>query len=265
MSQKKTALITGATSGIGREFAERFASLGYDLIVTGRRKPIIDAAARTIAQRYGVKVSVIIAELSVEPGVKKVLRAISGCDTLSVLVNNAGFGIDGTFIELKIGEHLAMTDVHVTAPLKFIHAALPGMIRRREGIIINLSSLGAWTPAPINGIYGGTKAFLNIFTESLHMEVRRHGIKVQALCPGFTTTDFHAQMGVEEEIKKQRLFYWMKPEDVVDYSLKCLAKGKVICVPGFPNRLIRAFLGMIPRKLYYRVTENGFRKAKGTD
>ena len=260
MAPRKTALITGATSGIGKCFAERFASMGYDIIITGRRKKIIDGIARDIATRHGVKAGVLIAELSEEVGIRKVLKAISGCENLAALVNNAGFGLDGTFIERKIAEHLAMAEVHVGAPLRFIHAALPGMIARREGIIINLSSLGAWTPAPINGVYGGTKAFLNVFTESLHMEARQHGIRVQALCPGFTTTDFHTQMGVEEEIHSQRMFYWMKPEDVVDYSMKCLATGKVVCVPGFPNRMIRALVGMLPRRLYYRVTEKGLRE-----
>lgn len=260
MAPRKTALITGATSGIGKCFAERFASMGYDIIVTGRRKKIIDGIAGDIAARHGVKAGVIIAELSEETGVRKVLKAISGCENLAALVNNAGFGLDGTFIELSIEEHRAMTEVHAGAPMRFIHAALPGMIARREGIIINLSSLGAWTPAPINGVYGGTKAFLNVFTESLHMEVRRHGIRVQALCPGFTSTDFHKQMGVEEEIHAQRMFYWMKPEDVVAYSMKCLEKGKVICVPGFPNRMIRRFIALMPRRLYYRVTEKGLRE-----
>jgi hypothetical protein len=260
MLQKKAALITGATSGIGRAFAERFASLGYDLIITGRRKKIIDAVAREISSKYDVRVSVIIAELSEDAGVRKVIRVLAGTNTLAALVNNAGYGIDGIFTERKIDEHLALARVLAEVPLRLVHAALPGMIARRKGIIINVSSLGAWTPAPINGIYGGAKAFLNIFTESLHMEVRRHGIRVQALCPGFTATDFHAQMGVEEEIHRQRMFYWMKPEDVVGISMKCLKKGKVICIPGLPNKLIRLFMGLLPRKLYYRVTEKGFKE-----
>jgi uncharacterized protein len=255
MTQRKTALITGATSGIGKAFAVRFASMGYDLIITGRRKGLIGAVAGEIATRYGVQVSVIIAELSEDTGVRKVIRAISGCDCLAALVNNAGFGFDGLFIERKVEEHLALANVQIAAPLRLVHAALPGMIRRRDGIIINVSSLGAWAPAPINGVYGGAKAFLNVFTESLHMEVRRHGIRVQALCPGFTATDFHRQMGVEEELRSRRL-YWMKPDDVVDISMKCLERGRVICIPGLVNRILRALMAIMPRKLYYRITES---------
>jgi len=254
MTQRKTALITGATSGIGKAFAERLASMGYDLVITGRRKPLIESVAADLARKHGVKVRVIIAELSGEPGVRKVEKAIAGTERLAVLVNNAGYGFDGHFIKRAIGEHLALAEVLALAPIRLIHAALPGMIRRHEGAIINVSSLGAWAPAPINGVYGGAKAFINVFTESLHMEVRKLGIRVQALCPGFTATDFHRQMGVEEEMRKRRL-YWMEPADVVNYSMKCLERGKVICIPGLVNRLLRLVVLAVPRRLYYRVTE----------
>ncbi len=256
MTTRKTALITGATSGIGKAFAERFASMGYDLIITGRRKAVIDAAALEITGRYGVNVSVVIAELVEDAGVRKILKEISGCTTLAALVNNAGYGIDGLFVERKIEEHLALARVLAEAPMRFIHAALPGMIRRRDGAIINVSSLGAWAPAPINGVYGGAKAFLNVLTESIYMDVRRYGIRMQALCPGFTATDFHRQMGVQEEMKKRRL-YWMKPADVVDYSMKCLERGRVVCIPGLVNRLLRALVAIVPRRLYYRAAGDG--------
>ncbi|MBN2158965.1 MAG: SDR family NAD(P)-dependent oxidoreductase [Spirochaetes bacterium] len=252
MTERKMALITGATSGIGRAFAERFASMGYDLIITGRRQKLIRKVAREITARHGVEVRVVIAELSDEAGVRQVLKEISECAALAALVNNAGYGMDGLFSERSIGEHLALAGVMVTAPLRFIHAALPGMIARREGIIINVSSLGAWAPAPSNGVYGGSKSFLNVFTESLHLEVRHYGIRVQALCPGFTSTDFHRQMGVEKEMQEIRV-YWMKPAGVVDYSMKCLERGRVICVPGLVNRALRAVMAFLPRKLYYRM------------
>lgn len=254
MTQRKTALITGATSGIGRAFADRFASMGYDLIVTGRRKPFLESVAGEIARKHDVNVSVIIAELSRESDIRKIVGAIAGNERLVVLVNNAGYGLKGLFIENTIDANLALARTLAAAPMCLVHAALPGMIKRREGVIINVSSLGAWAPAPVNGVYGGAKAFLNVFTESLHMEVRRYGIKVQALCPGFTATDFHRQMGVEQEMQARRL-YWMEPDDVVRYSLKCLERGKVVCVPGLVNRLLRALAGIVPRRLYYRMTE----------
>lgn len=261
MNPQKTALITGATSGIGLAFARHFASIGYDLILTGRRKEIIGPAASEITKRYGVNAKVIIAELAKKSDVQKVVKAIADAENLDALVNNAGFGLNGMFYELKLKEHLDMLCVHVETPITLIHAALPGMIKRKRGIIINVSSLGAWTPAPINGIYGGTKSFLNIFTESLHMEVHPYGIKVQALCPGFTSTDFHKQMGIEGEMKKQRFLYWMKPEDVVKISMKYLEKDRVICIPGIPNKAIKALVAAIPRKLYYYAAGRSFRQS----
>ncbi|MBN2077823.1 MAG: SDR family oxidoreductase [Spirochaetes bacterium] len=258
--QRETALITGATSGIGRAYAERFARMGYDLVITGRRKRVIDEAARAIRKNHGVSVKVVIAEFTAEAGVRAVLDAIRREKNLAVLVNNAGYGIDGLFADLPIGDHLDMVKVHVTAALRFIHAVLPGMIERKKGAIINVSSLGAFAPSPINGIYGGSKSFLNVFTESLHLETRRHGIRVQALCPGFTVTDFHNKMGVEEEVRGNRMIHWMNPEKVVEISMRCLEKGKVICIPGLRNRFLRALIAVVPRRFYYRVAEGNIRR-----
>lgn len=259
MTERKKALITGATSGIGLAFAERFAGRGYDLIVTGRRAKIIQAAAGDIARRHGVSVTVILAELSDEKGVRKVLNAIRKADRLDVLVNNAGFGLDKIFHKDTIERHVMMIDVHVTAAVRFVHAALPGMLARGQGTIINVSSLGAFIPGPFNAIYGGTKAFLNIFSESVAIELGHRGIRMQSLCPGFTSTDFHMQMGIEEDIKK-KVKRWMRPEDVVDRSLKDLSRGKVICIPTFRGRMLRNFLDALPRKLYYRIFRKIYRE-----
>ncbi len=252
MREGNRVLITGATSGIGLAFAERLASEGFDLIMTGRRRELIESSARNLTERYGIATDVVLAELSEEAGVTKVLEAIATAGGLKGLINNAGFGLDGMFAERDMKEHLAMIRVHVEASLRFIHAALPGMIERRNGFIINVSSLGAYVPAPVNGIYGGTKAFLNLFTESLHMETRQYGLRVQALCPGFTLTDFHGRMGMETG-KISSPFRWMKTERVVDISLKNLRKGKVLCIPGLSNRLLYGLVRCIPRRLYYRI------------
>ena len=252
---RQTALITGATSGIGKAYAEYFARRGYDLILTGRLKEVITAVARELKKAHGIAVTVVIAELSNKEGVRPVLRTIEKAGDLSVLINNAGYGERKLFINLPVQKHLDMIEVHVNAALRLIHAALPRMINKKNGIIINVASLGAYAPAPINGIYGGTKSFLNVFTESLHMEVRRYGIKVQSLCPGFTRTDFHRKMGIEEEMKKNRMIHWMTPERVVIKSMKRLGKGKVICIPGIRNKLFYALARFMPRRLYYRMTE----------
>jgi short-subunit dehydrogenase len=256
---RQTALITGATSGIGKAFAERFAAMGYDLILTGRRRQIITEVARKLKKTYRIQVTVIIAELTSERGISTVMRTIQKSDRLSVLVNNAGYGVEGLFINLHVQKHLDMMTVHMKAPMRFIHAALPRMIKQKNGIIINVASIGAFAPAPINGIYGGTKSFLIVLTESLHMEVRRHGVRVQALCPGFTHTDFHSKMGVEEELNKNKAVVWTTPERVTSISLKCLEKGKVVCIPGFTNKILYALTRFMPRWLYYRMTEKLYR------
>lgn len=256
---KPVALITGATSGIGRAFAERFAARGYDLILTGRRREVITSVAREIKKASGVSVTVIIAELTEEKGVQSVERVIEETENLEVLVNNAGFGMDGEFIDLPVSGHLDMLTVHVAVPIRLMHAALPRMIENKKGTIINVASLGAFTPAPINGIYGGTKSMLVVLSESLHLELRRKGITVQALCPGFTRTDFHAKMGVQAKLDARRLGF-MTPDNVVDASLKAIRKGKVVCIPGIKNKFFYQLVRFSPRWAYYRVIELLYRK-----
>ncbi len=255
----KTALITGATSGIGRAFAERYASMGYNLIITGRRKSVIEKAAEEISNRTGVKVNVILAELSDEAGIRKVLKSIDKAGRIDVLINNAGFGLNNLFYDETIENHLRMIRVHIDAAVRLTHRVLPGMVKSCSGIIINVSSLGSFLPTPFNSIYGGTKAFLNIFSGSLHVELRSKGIKFQSLCPGFTSTDFHMQMGVEEDIKKD-VKHWMKPEDVVSCSIKALSKGKIVCIPGFGNNALRLLPLIMPDRLYYRVINHIYKK-----
>jgi len=257
---KKTALITGATSGIGKAFAQEFARRGYELIITGRRENIIKNVALDIEREHNVPVKVIIAELSKDEGIQKVIREIQSCKSLVALVNNAGFGLNSVFVKESLENHLAMVNVHVMAAIRFTHEALPGMISKGEGIIINVSSVGAWLPGPTLSIYGGTKAFLVIFSESIHMELRRKGIKVQALCPGFTSTDFHKKIGIEEELHRTQATDWMKPEDVVSESMKSLERGKVICIPGFKKRLIAWLIQKMPKKVLYNISEKKFQK-----
>ncbi len=258
--KRKTALITGATSGIGKAFAERLAAMGYDLILTGRRAQVIREAARKLEKEHRITATAIIAELSTEEGIRAVLAAIKKSGGIDFLINNAGYGTDGLFKNLAIQEHLDMISVHVNASLRFIYAALPGMLAKKSGAIINVSSLAAYFPAPINGIYGGSKSFLKVFTESLHMEVRRSGVRVQALCPGFTHTDFHNKMGVEEELARNPNIFWMSAEQVADISLKCLKKCKVVCIPGFRNRVLWFVGRILPTGLYYRLIENLYKK-----
>ncbi len=249
---KRTAVITGATSGIGAAFARRLAADGYDLLITGRREPVIRRLAEELSEKHRASVTVVTAELSDGADVRKLEGRIRRMDAIDILVNNAGFGVYASFAASNIDDQEGMVKVHVTTPMRLIHAALPKMIARKKGAIINLSSVGSFLPMRNNGIYGGTKSFLNIFSECLQMELREHGIAVQALCPGFTRTDFHRKLELKpEEYAQLERYRWLSADDVVDYSLACLGKRKVICVPGFSYRALVALSRFIPRRLYY--------------
>ena len=252
MNSKGTALITGATSGIGAEFARQLAAEGYNLIITGRRKNEIKHIAAEIGEKTGAEVQVIIAELSEDTGREKVLRAIRKTGDLKVLVNNAGFGNEGLFHETDFASHEMMLNVHNLALMKFAHAAVPVMLKNDGGSIINLASIAAKDIMPGQSIYCASKAFVITFSEVLHMELRAKGIKVQALCPGFTRTDFHDKMGYGSiQLPAAGFIRWTTPDRVVKYSLKSLAKNRVICVPGFLNRFSFRLPGLLPRSLYY--------------
>jgi uncharacterized protein len=252
----KTALITGATSGIGAAYAKKLAALGHDLIITGRRADIIQRLADEITARYQVCVDVVIVELGEDTGVRRIVERINKVDSIEFLVNNAGFGTYDTFAGAALAEQRAMVAVHVDAAMALVHAVLPQMLLRGRGTIINVSSMAAFFPAPKNSIYAGTKSFLVLFSESLYMEMRERGIRVQALCPGFTRTDFHEKIEkIQADMPRLERFHWMSPDAVVDYSLKTLGTGRVVCIPGFWNRLLTRAARLMPRSIYYRVVK----------
>jgi len=266
MSEKKTALITGATSGIGAEFARQLASMGFDLIITGRRKKDIQIVADTISSKYKVSVEVIIAELSERNSIEKISKRILKTPNLKFLVNNAGFGIEGVFHETDFSAQERMLIVHNLAVMNLTHSALTVMIKSGEGSIINVSSLSSRVFMPRFSIYNATKSFLVAFTETLHMELKSGNIKVQVLCPGFTRTDFHLKMGyTESDLPDKGIIRWMKSSDVVNISLKALNRGKVICVPGLTNKIVYILTGLLPRKILYAAfsTASGMREFFG--
>lgn len=259
MNNKKIALISGATSGIGASFAKRFAQDGYDLIITGRRQDKIQSLADGLAKEYNVNIEVIIAELADSKDIESLVRHITTKENIEILVNNAGFGIGKGFNADNIENQEKMVKVHVIATMQLIHAVIPQMIRRGRGAIINVSSIAAFSPLPEDATYCGTKAFLNNFSESLYMELREKDIRVQALCPGFTRTDFHEKMGMKsEDLRNRGIIRWMTADDVVSASIRSLKKKKVICIPGFWNKILRSLIRILPRALYYRIVSGLF-------
>jgi short-subunit dehydrogenase len=242
------ALVTGATSGIGEAYARELASRGYRLMLTGRREAALRAVAGDLGEE---RAEVHLLELSDEAGIERLLDSCR-LRRIEVLVNNAGFGIEGTFLSGSFSPQRAMARVHVEAPMRLIHALGPGMVAEGRGAIVNVASLACFMPLPGSASYSATKAFLRILSESLAMELRGTGVRVQALCPGFTRTHFHAALGIPETKLRDRLFLrWGSPREVVRSSIRALEADRVLCVPGFWNRAIRRLVPLIPRRLYY--------------
>lgn len=258
---EKTACVTGATSGIGAAFAELFARQGFSLILTGRREEKIRALADRLSVEHGVSVEVIQAELSDRKTIESLALRLAALDGLEILVNNAGFAEKGRFFEQEFPLSERMLQVHDLAVLRLTHAVLPDMMARRRGAVINVSSISAFLPFPKSAVYSASKSFLNVFTESLHYELRGTGVRVQALCPGMTRTDFHERMGFDpgRVYKDRGLMKAMTPEAVADASLACLKKNRVICFPGVNNRLLVFLIRRMPRGLLVRMTRSRMR------
>lgn len=235
-----TALITGASSGIGAAFARSLASQGYDLVLVARREERLRSLADEVQREFNVSAQVFPADLSKPAEVHRLETLVADLGDLEILINNAGFGVPGKFAEVQAERNAEMIQVHVLATVRLCRAALPGMITRGRGSIINVSSIAAFTASPRNATYSATKAYLNIFSEALQDELKGTGVRVQALCPGLTYTEFHDRPGYEDYKRRFPEFLWMSAEDVVRKSLDALKKGRVICIPGFKNRLVVA-------------------------
>jgi uncharacterized protein len=238
-NQSRTALITGASSGIGAVFARKLAASGHNLLLVGRRRERLEALSAEIRQQMPVAVDVLIADLAEEQGIQQVERCIEDLGQLDMLINNAGFGSTGNFAVSELDRQLDMIQVHVIAPVRFTRAALPGMIARRHGDIINVASLAAFIPSTGNVTYSASKNYLVTFSEVLALELKGTGVRVQALCPGFTVTEFHDRPELKE-FDRSRIprLLWGSAENVVNESLKGLEAGRVVVVPGLIYRLL---------------------------
>ena len=233
------ALVTGASSGIGTSFAERLAKDGYDLIIVARRQDRLETLAQRLQESYQVHVEVLAADLSKSDGLHTVEKRIAEDSALEMLVNNAGFGGYMPFIELEPDKAEELINLQVLAVTRLTRAALPGMLSRGHGSIINVSSrlgfsgsLGS-AQMPKRATYAATKAFINTFSQLVQSELEGTGVQVQALCPGLVATEFHTLVGTDTSRFPAGLV--MKPEDVVEASLAALKLGEVICVPALED------------------------------
>lgn len=258
--KNKIAVITGATSGIGKEFANALATKGYDLIITGRRKNKLNKVAQGIELNTGVTVKAYIVDLTKEVEFSKFIIEIQKQDNIEYLVNNAGYGAEDSFTDGNYESQLDMLKVHVMSTMKLCHSVIKQMKKNKKGYIINVSSMAGFNTFPSSAMYCSTKAFLINFSQCLAMEVEKQNITVQVLCPGFTRTDFHSKLQMDDNMLKNKgLVRWMSTKQVVDISLKNIHKNlKVIVIPGFSNKLLYFISKFVPRNLYYKVAMKGW-------
>jgi uncharacterized protein len=259
---RRVALVTGASSGIGEAFSRALARDGFDLVLVARRQRRLAVLARELTNTHGVASEPFAADLSTAAGLRRVGERIAREPRLELLVNNAGLGAFGRFAGSEWSREESEIRVNVLAAVRLVHAALPRMIRRRRGAVINVSSAAAFTPAPSFAVYGATKAFLNSFTEALHVELRGTGVRVQALCPGLTHTEIFARARADTSGLPE--FLWMEPADVVAESLAALAMDTILCVPGLGNRAVANLARMLPHAASSRIAELLARSVKAT-
>ena len=239
---KVTALVTGASSGLGVEFCRQLAERCDVIIAVARRAERLEALARELAE--STEVHCLKADLGTIEGVARTMEAIRQKGPVDYLVNNAGFSTYGHFAGLPIEDQRAMVNLHIDAAITLCRAAIPFMCELGAGNIINVSSLATFVPGKGLAVYGASKAFLNYYSQALQVEVAASGIEVQALCPGYIRTEFHDAMS-EGGFDKTRIpgEMWMSADEVVSASLAALGGSQVIVVPGDSNRDL-AVLGL---------------------
>lgn len=240
-----TALITGATAGIGAAYAKLLAKEGFDLVLVARDLPRLKGVAKELSKLYKIKAETIKADLTKPAQLAKVeKRLANNSKPIEVLINNAGFGLKDSFLVSNLAKEQELLDVVVTAPMRLSHAVLPGMIKRNSGSIVNVSSVASFIAG---GTYSAAKSYLTIFSEYLHTELRDTNIKVSALCPGFTRTEFHAR----GKMKMSGLpnYMWTTVDQVVAKSWRYVKAGKVICIPGWQYMLLSSIARIAPRPL----------------
>jgi hypothetical protein len=244
----KTALITGASSGLGAEFARQLATQGCNLILVARRSERMETLKQEILNHHDCKVSIITQDLALPEGPGNVCRRIQASGlTVDILINNAGFGIFGSFLEVEWERHRDLITVNITALVELTRRLLPGMTERRQGWILFVSSIGAFQPTPLYVCYSATKSFVQSFGEALNYELRDQGVTCTVVAPGPVATEFLAVAG-QNPSPVQKLFM-MSSEKVVATALNALFRGKPSVVPGVLNKLTAFVTHLFPRRL----------------
>jgi short-subunit dehydrogenase len=244
------ALVTGATSGIGESFTRLLASNKYNIVLVARDLPRLQERAAALEAKFGIKTHVIQADLATDDGCLKVEKYILE-NQIDVLINNAGFGTNKAFTMSTLEVEQQLLDVLVRTPMRLMHVALPLMKARNNGIIINVSSVAGYIAG---GTYSASKSYLTVLSESLNTELSATNVKVSALCPGFTRTEFH-QRG-KMSMKGLPNFLWLNSDRLVEQSWRDALKGKAVSVPGWQYKLLVLIVQTVPRSIVRKVGMN---------
>lgn len=255
---RPAALVTGASAGLGEEFARQLAAAGHDLVLVARSGDRLDALAGELGSRHGVAVEVLVADLSDPAQLHSVETRVRVGSPLHTVVNNAGFGSFGRFWELPVASEVGQVEVNVRAVVALSHAALATMVPRGSGRLLNVSSTAGFAPGVGSATYGATKAFVTSFSEALHEETLRTGVHVTVLCPGFTRTGFQARAHVSTEGLPS--FAWADPAAVVAAGLAALDRNEAVCVPRWVNKLVATAPRVAPRGLVRKVSAQVMRR-----
>lgn len=260
----RTALVTGASAGIGAAFAELLASEGIDLVLVARREDRLLELAETLSEKHGVACKVIAADLRDPETPQRIFDQTQelGLD-IDVLINNAGLSGKGAFSESSWDEIGGEIQVMVTAVTHLTHLYVPGMRERGWGRVINLSSLAAFQPPGASLLYTGIKTYILNMSIALDMELKQYGVNVTALCPGFTHSEFHDVMGTRSQANKLPSILWQESDEVVREGWEAVKKGKPVCVPGSVNKFLSASMRPVPNRIQYALGKgaNPFKNA----
>ena len=250
---KKTALITGASAGLGIEFARNFAKDGHNLVLVARRVEKMEALAEELKDKHGVEIKVMCKDLSKMDEVQSIFETLQKENIhIDFLVNNAGFGDWGNFHESDWEKIEGMLDVNIKALTKLTYLFIKPMIQKGEGKIMNVASMAAFQPGPLMAVYYATKAYVLSFSEAIRTEIKGTGVTVTILCPGPTESEFQsvANLGKSKLFKHTRI---PTSKEVVDFGYRELMKGSMTVVPGFLNKIVVKSVRFVPRKLVLKV------------
>jgi len=245
------ALVTGASAGIGAAFAHELAGRGYRLVLTARRTDRLDALAAELRERHGAESRVIACDLADPSAVERLFAETEAAGiAIDFLVNNAGYGVPGSLVSQPWERHRDFIQVLMTAPVELCYRYVPGMRARGVGHIVNIASLAGHVPGSAgHTLYGASKAFLIRFSQSLAFESRGAGVRVTAVCPGFTYSEFHDVTGSRKLVSRMPKFMWMSAEDVARQGVEASLRGDVVYINGRVNRAIKSMFKLIPDRL----------------